>query len=123
MVKASLRVHPPVLFCYGPNHVELIIRAENYTKGTCWVEAEIIVPEKLSLSPENQLGKGRIRIGILDKKEFLEKSVKVYANVYTNPQIYRCIVTLFFYDKNGVIAERLDKSIDVRCELKKKAVI
>jgi len=123
MVKASLRVHPPVLFCYMPNHVELIIRAENHSAKSYWVESEIFVPERLSLSPENHLEKGRVRVGILEKKEFVEKSVKVYANVYTNPQIYRCNVAIFFYDKNGVIAERLDKTIDIRCELKKKAVI
>lgn len=123
MVKASLRIHPQVLFCYGPNHVELIIRAENHSAKAYWVEAEVFVPERLSLSPENNLEKGRVRVGMLNKKEFIEKSVRVYANVYTHPQIYRCNVAIFFYDKNGVISERLDKTIDIRCEMKKKSVI
>jgi len=123
MVSCTLRIHPSVLFSYGLNHVELIIRSENHSEKIYWVEAEISVPEKLSLTPENNLTKGRVRIGILQEKEFVEKSVKVFANVYTNPQIYRCNATLFFYDKNGVIEKRLEKSVDVRCELKKASVI
>jgi len=123
MTSFSLRVHPPVLFSYSLNHVDLIVRAENNSQSVHWVEAEVNVPEKLSLAPENSLTKGRVRVGILEGKEFIERSVRIFANVYTNPQMYRCKVTLFFYDKNGTIEKRVEKSIDIRCEIKKKEVI
>lgn len=123
MVNLSLKIHPPVLFCYSSNHVDLTIRAENKGKDAFWAEADIHVPEMLSLSPTSTVDKGRVRLGILEKSEFIEKSVKVYAGTYTQPQIYRVSITVYAYDKNGVISKRIEKSIDVRCEMKKAEVL
>lgn len=123
MVNLDLRMHPNVLFCYNSNYVELIIRVENRGKHHVWAEADIKTPEKISLSPDNNLRKGRVRIGIVDSKQFLEKSVRIYAGKYTNPQMYRCGVTLYTYNKDGIIESRLEKAINVRCELKKEATI
>lgn len=119
MPNIALRSHPPVIFAYSPNHVDLIIRVENADEDIYWAEADVHVPEKLSLSPDNTLRKGRLRLGIIGKNEYIEKSVKVYANVYTNPRMYRCKVTLYIYNSNGVIESRLEKALDIRCELKK----
>jgi hypothetical protein len=119
MINLELRTHPSVLFAYSQNYVDLIIRVENAGDNNYWSEADIIVPERLSLSPDGNLRKGRMRIGILGKNEFIEKAAKVYANAYTNPQIYRCKVVLYSYNRDGVIEGRLEKSVDVRCELKK----
>ncbi|MBI2079916.1 hypothetical protein HYT84_04060 [Candidatus Micrarchaeota archaeon] len=119
MVNLTLRTHPPVLFSYSPNHIEIIIRVENDSDNHYWTEADIIVPEKLSLSPDNTLKKGRVRIGIVEKKQYMEKSVKVYGNTYSNPQIYRCKVVGYYYNKDGVIDARVEKPIDIRCEIKK----
>jgi hypothetical protein len=85
------------------------------------MEADITVPEKLSLSPDGDLRKGRLRIGILGKKEYLEKAVKVFAGSFTNPQMYACKVTLYSFDKDGVIESRIDKGFNLRCEAKKEA--
>jgi hypothetical protein len=123
MVNLSLKIHPQVLFCYNANHVDLTVRAENKAGETCWMEADVHVPEMLSVSPTSKIDKGRVRMGILGKKEFIEKSVKVYANMYTQPQIYRVNVIIYAYDKDGVISKRIEKSIDVRCELKKAEVL
>lgn len=121
VIKLQLRNHPEVLFSYSSNYVELILRAENPGDAPLWIEADISCPEKLSLSPNSELRKGRVRIGIVGKKEYLEKAVRVYANNYTNPQMYRCGVTLFIFDHDGIIDSRLEKSIDLRCEAKKEA--
>lgn len=123
MANLDLRLHPGVMFAYSQNHVDLIIRTENPDEEKRWCEADVIVPEKLSLSPDNSLKKGRLRIGILDKNEFIEKATKIYANVYTNPQMYRCKAIIYFYNKNGIIDSRLEKTIDVRCELKKEPTL
>lgn len=123
MIKLDLRTHPNVLFGYSAHHLELISRVENRHGHPVWAEADVKVPEKLSLSPESELKKGRVRIGIVGSEEFLEKGVRVYSNKYTNPQMYRCGVTLYIYSKDGVIETRLEKSIDVRCELKKEAAL
>lgn len=121
MVNLSLRSHPDVLFAYSTNYVELILRVENPAHHSVWTEADVSVPENLSLSPNGALKKGRVRVGILDKSEFLEKAVRVYGNSFTSPQMYRCNTTLYVYNKDGVIDKRLEKSADIRCEVKKEA--
>jgi len=123
MVKLSLRAHPEVLFCFSNHHVELIIRVENHDLHPLWAEADISVPERLSLSPDNSLRKGRVRIGIVGQEEFLEKAVRIYGNGFTNPQMYKCDVTLYSFDKDGVIQSRMERSLNVRCEMKKEASI
>ena len=123
MVELKLRVHPNVLFAYSPNHVEIITRIENKSKEPVWCEAEVKIPDKISLSPTSTLTKGRLRLGIVTKKEYLEKAVRVFANNYTNPQVYRVEVTLFLFNKDGVIEKRIEKPIDIRCELKKEATL
>lgn len=120
MARFTLRSHPEVLFAFSANHIELIARVENPDDRPLWAEAEVSVPERLSLAPDHHLAKGRLRIGIIGKNEFLEKSVRVYANGYTNPQMYTCPVTLFTFNRDGVIDKRMEKSIDVRCEAKKE---
>ena len=122
MVDFKLKAHPPVIFAYSPNYVEVMIRLEN-PQSPCWAEADISVPERLSLSPEGSLRKGRVRIGIVGEKEYIEKAIRVYANNYTNPQVYRCKIILYVYDKDGVISSRMEKPVDIRCEAKKESVI
>lgn len=121
MVNLGLRCHPEVLFGYSTSYVELILRVENSGEHPVWAEADVSVPELISLAPGGPLKKGRVRIGIIGKKEFLEKSVRVYSSSLTSPQVYRCNVTLYVFSKDGVIDTRLDKPVDVRCEVKKEA--
>jgi len=121
LVKLSLRCHPDVLFGFSSHHVELILRVENHGGQAAWAEADVSVPERLSLSPNNSLRKGRLRVGIVGKEEYLEKAVRIYSNSFTNPQMYKCDVTLFAFNRDGVIESRLEKSINVRCEIKKDA--
>lgn len=121
MINLRLRNHPDVLFSYSANYIEVILRVENAGKNPLWAEADISVPERISLSPNTELRKGRVRVGIVGSKEYLEKAVRVYANKYTNPQIYRTDVTLYIFNHDGVIDSRIEKSIDIRCEMKKEA--
>jgi len=123
LIKFQLRTHPEVLFCYNNNHVELISRVEYKGEHPIWAEADVKVPEKLSLSPDNELRKGRVRLGVVSDKEFIEKGVRIYANKYTAPQMYKCAVTLFIYNKDGVIERRLEKAVNLRCERKKEEAL
>jgi hypothetical protein len=123
LIGLKVRTHPNVLFAYSANHVEIILRVENRGKEPVWCEADLKVPEKISLSPTGELSRGRVRLGILKKKEFMEKATRVFANNYTNPQVYRVVVTLYMFNKDGVIETRLEKPIDIRCELKKEETL
>lgn len=119
----DIRSHPDVLFGFSNHYVELILRVENPGEHAVWGEADVSVPERLSLSPNNQLKKGRVRVGIIGKNEYLEKAVRVYSNSFTNPQMYKCNVTVYVFNKDGVIESRQEKSLNIRCELKKEATL
>lgn len=123
MVNLDVTTHPDVVFAYSPNYVEATIKVANPAGETCWAEVDVYVPPKLSLSPDSLLRKGRVRVGVVEKEGKMEKGVRIYANPYTNPQMYRCKVVLYVYSKDGVIATRLERPIDVRCEVKKEATI
>jgi hypothetical protein len=123
MLSLTLRTHPDVLFAHSSNSIELILNAENQGGPLCWAEADVILPDTLSLGPDTNLRKGRLRLGILKKDQKNEKTTKVHASSFTKPQMYRCKVILFSYDKEGVIASRLEKTVDIRCEMKKESVL
>ncbi len=123
MIGLKVRTHPNVIFAYSSNYTEVILRVENRGKEPVWCEADIKVPEKLSLSPTSELGRGRVRLGIITKKEYLEKAIRVFGNNYTNPQVYRVSAIIYVFNKDGVIETRLEKHVDVRCELKKEETL
>ncbi len=123
MYNLRIRTHPEVLFCYTSHHSEAIIRVENKGKNSVWTEAEIKVSEGVSLSPDTELHKGRVRVGIVSNGEFLEKSVRIFANKYTQPKMYPVRFVLFIFNKDGIIESRIEKSINIRCERKKEASI
>jgi hypothetical protein len=119
----KIRTHPEVLFCYSNHHLELIMKVENKGKHHVWAEAEIKVPDNISLSPDTELRRGRVRIGIVSENEFLEKSVRIFANKYTPPQMYPVRVILYTFNKDGVIESRIEKKANIRCEKKKEESI
>jgi len=123
LIGLKVRTHPNVIFAYSANYAEVILRVENRGKEPVWCEADVRVPEKLSLSPTSELGRGRVRLGIITKKEYLEKAVRIFANNYTNPQVYRVAITVYVFSKDGVIETRLEKPTDIRCELKKEETL
>lgn len=121
MTNAIVRMHPEVLFAFTTNHAELRIRIENPDNKLLWIETEVAVPEGISLSPTSILKRGRLRFGIIDKKEFIEKSVRIYGNSMTAPQIYCAKIVVYSFNKDGVIDSRIEKDVDIRCEVKKEA--
>lgn len=88
-----------------------------------WYEADVIVGDKLSIFPTGNKRNGRIRFGTINKGEKKRKLVKLYSNKYTPPKIYNCKVVVYSYDEGGVIDERIEKSMVVRSEVQKPAVI
>lgn len=121
-MKATAKTHPQTIYARIHNDISLILRIEN-SRETRWVEADVSVPEKLSLAPDTVLLKGRMRVGIIENNEALEKSVRIYANEYTDAQLYVCKITIFTYDKDGVIDQRVELPLDLRCEEQKPSVL
>ena len=121
MTKISLRSHPEVLFANSSNNIEMILRIENPQDHPIWVETDVSIPENLSLSPNTSLKKGRVRIGIIGKNEYLEKAIRIYGSQLTSAQQYQGTLVLYFFNKDGVIENRLEHPFEVKCEIKKEA--
>ncbi|MFA5077740.1 MAG: hypothetical protein WC488_04920, partial [Candidatus Micrarchaeia archaeon] len=115
------------LYARMQNSVQLILRVENGRAGdegaAMWIEAEIKVPGKLSLAPDIRLNEGRMRTGIVGSGEALEKPLRIYASAFTDAQRYDCMLTVFAYDKDAVIVQRMEIPFSVKCEEQKPAVL
>jgi len=123
LYKIAIRMHPEVLFCNTNHSIEAIIRIENKGKNPVWAEAELKVPEKISLSPDTELHRGKVRLGIVSNGEFLEKSVRIFGNRYTSPQMYPVSMIIYTFDRDGIIESRIEKKANIRCEKKKEESI
>ncbi len=121
-MKASVKPHPETIYARIHNDVSIILKVDGAREAR-WVEAEIYVPEKLSLASDTNLRKGRMRVGIVEKGEGLEKSVRVYADEYTDAQQYACKAIVFTYDRDGVIDERIEIPFTLRAEEQKPSVL
>jgi len=106
-MEVKAKVYPELV---GNRHSEarLILVVRNNKRGCRWYEADIELPHHLSLVPDYTLRKGKVRLGILRKNEYISKFVKLYSSQYTPPDTYPVKVTVYAYNKEGVVDERLD---------------
>ncbi|MEM4348418.1 MAG: hypothetical protein QXN37_02510 [Candidatus Anstonellaceae archaeon] len=81
-----------------------------------WVECDVSVPEAISLAPDRQLSKGRMRVGIALPGGKASKKVKIYGGAGSYPDTYTIRLTIFGFGADGAIAERYDLKADLRCE-------
>jgi len=111
-----LKLHPPVLRAKELNNTKLIIQIKNDKRGLKWFEANIELPPELSFTPDHSLRVGRTRLGILRKNETIEKYIKIYASQYTQENVYKGKITIFSFDRNGIIDERKDEEFLIECK-------
>ncbi|MFH1448014.1 MAG: hypothetical protein ABIG39_04065 [Candidatus Micrarchaeota archaeon] len=114
--RVSPRFYPIRLGAYMQNNTELSIEIENTGEQPCWTECDVIVPEALSLAPDRELSKGRVRIGIINASETLGGKCKIYAGPKSYPDIYEIRLVLYGFGKDGVILQREEKKTEIRCE-------
>jgi len=98
------------------NEVELTIELENLTEDTVWSECDVTLPDPISLAPDKELHRGRLRVGIIKPKEIRSGKCKIYANAKSYPDVYEVRLTAYGFGRDGAISARDDKKIDLRCE-------
>ncbi len=98
------------------SEVELSIEIENQGEQSCWVECDVIVPDAISLAPERELSKGRIRVGIINPSENLTGKCKIYSGAKTYPDVYDLKLVVYGFGKDGAILQRDEKKTELRCE-------
>jgi len=98
------------------SEVELEVVARNEGHSPLWVEADLVIPEAISLAPDKMLSHGRLRIGIALPGEKISKKVRIFGGASSYPDTYVLRLTIFGFGKDGTIAERCELRADLRCE-------
>ena len=112
----STRFYPIRLTAFMRNEVELSIEIENKSEHPIWTECDVTIPEAISLAPDKELHRGRLRIGIINSREILTGKCKIYASARSYPESYVVKLTAYGFGKDGAITAREDKRVDLRCE-------
>lgn len=110
------RFFPISLKAYSHSEVEMTVELENLAHDLCWAECDIILPSDLSLAPDKDLRQGRVRVGIMTAGGKLEKRCKLYSKVGTEPGLYRLKLIAYGFGRDGTIAGREEKTVELRCE-------
>ena len=109
-----VKVHPPEIPAKKRTEALLLVRLRNNKRGARWYEGVVELPPALSLSYDYTLRKARIRFGILRRNEFLEKAIRIYSSPHTRADVYPGKLIVLAYDKDGVIAERMEVTFTVK---------
>jgi len=114
-VKVSTKVYPLRLAAYMHNSVDVIFSVTNTSNEVAWVESDILLPESLSLSGNERITKGRIRMGIVSPKETIDKTIKIYSNLATYPDIYPVKSVLKTFNRFGETRGNAEHRFHIRC--------
>ena len=114
-INATFEVTPEKIKAFTFNELNLDVSISTTDSEKYWLEAVFEVPYPLSLAPDKNLTAGKILLGILDKDSKKGKKVKIFAANDVYPNTYKVKMTLFIYDKEGVIAERKEYSKELEC--------
>ncbi|MDD5317951.1 MAG: hypothetical protein PHF51_04460 [Candidatus ainarchaeum sp.] len=112
----ATRFHPIRLTAFMKNSVELSVEVENKSGEPYWTEFDVTVPEAVSLAPDRQLQRGRLRVGIINSGECLTGKCKVYGSSASYPDLYTLKVTVYGFGRDGAISAREERKVELRCE-------
>jgi len=116
MLNPSTHFSPIRMEAYVRNEVEVEVIVRNEGPEPRWVEADIAIPEAISLAPDRLLPKGRLRIGIALPGEKISKKLKIFGGASSYPDTYAIRLTFFGYGQEGTISERCELKAELRCE-------
>lgn len=116
MLNPSTHFTPIRMAAFARNEVELEVIVRNEGSEPLWVEADLTIPEAISLAPDKMLTHGRMRIGIAMPREKISKKIRIFGGASSYPDTYVLRLTLFGFGKDGTIAERCELRADLRCE-------
>jgi len=112
----STKFYPIRLNAFMRNEVELSIEIENTGNDPLWCECDVLLPDAISLAPDKDLEKGRLRVGIVNPTEIRTGKCKIYGSAKSYPELYPIKVVVYGFGKDGAITARDDKTVELRCE-------
>jgi len=116
MLNPNTHFSPIRMPSYMRSEIEMEVSVKNEGAAPLWVEADLVIPEAISLAPDKLLSHGRLRIGIALPGEKISKKVRIFGGASSYPDTYVLRLTFFGFGKDGTIAERCELRSDLRCE-------
>ncbi len=116
-VSIEFAEQPVTIRPFTPDKAEVHFTLSLNSAGPYWVECLVESPRQLSLAPQRELDRARMMIGILNKGESKNKDLRVFSSNATYPDTYNIKFTFLIYDRDGVIAERVDYKHDIVCRV------
>ncbi len=108
---------PESLKAFMKNEVKMRIGLKNTDpEHIYWCEADILAKAPLSLASDMPLENGRIRVGILKHGTEVSRTINLYTLPNNFPDQYPVKFTVYLYDEEGVIHERLDETRAIDCK-------
>ncbi|MGD0729215.1 MAG: hypothetical protein ABR981_04020 [Candidatus Micrarchaeaceae archaeon] len=114
--KLETKFEPAVLKANKRNETTMHLSLASGDQKVYWCECDILVSPPLSLAHDKELNIGRTRIGILKPNKKIDKQIKLYTMPNNFPDFYQINITVYLYDEDGVIAERVEQSESIKCE-------
>ena len=116
MLNPNTHFSPIRMPSYMRSEVEMEVSVKNEGAAPLWVEADLVIPEAISLAPDKLLSHGRLRIGIALPGERIAKKVRIFGGASSYPDTYVLRLTFFGFGKDGTIEQRCELRADLRCE-------
>ena len=111
------RFEPAVLKANKKNEAVMYLSlTSDGDKKVYWCECDIVVKPPLSLAHDKELNLGRTRVGILSHKKKIEKQVRLFTRPNNFSDTYPIDITVYLYDEDGAIAERIEHKESIKCE-------
>jgi len=95
------------------NEILATVKLSNNSDKYCWYEFDVNLNSPLSLTYDQELDKGRFRVGILEPKTVKGKDFKIFTMDDLKPGIHKINFTIYVYDGDAVISDRLDYEIGI----------
>lgn len=115
--KLETRFEPATLKANKKNEAVMHLSlSANASHKNYWCECDIVVGHPLSLAHDKELNVGRTRVGILKANKKIEKQIKLYTRPNNFPDSYPVDITVYLYDEDGAIAERVEQKETIKCE-------
>ncbi|MCL5680211.1 MAG: hypothetical protein M1465_02640 [Candidatus Marsarchaeota archaeon] len=115
-IEMKTNFEPNSLKAFMKNELRMKVNFKNTDREhTYWCESDIVAKAPLSLAHDMPLETGRIRVGILKPGTEIIKTVNLYTLPNNFPDDYKIKFTVYLYDDEGAIHERVEETSSIEC--------
>ncbi|MGC8538370.1 MAG: hypothetical protein ACP5MK_00690 [Candidatus Micrarchaeia archaeon] len=109
------RAEPEKIKAFRTGSNDIILNVSTTDSGPFWVEGIFDIEPPLSFAPDQQIKTAKSTVGIVWDKHSVDKRIKVFSQSNVYPNTYKMKITFFIYDKDAVISDRVEHTVEIEC--------